>query len=192
MEYSFWISLFYIFECVRSQERNYRIVVQKITTSNVDNDIFEKVYVELFQINNRSYLDGSVVFKHPGSDMMVNSVLDFWRPNKQHIRVFDVRFSLCSFFEERHKNKFFNNYSKAIKKFATKEFKCPFEAVSVFLIGVVVNLSASTHRTSHMEWRSCTLMRETFQHSYLWANFGPSLNITWMRMCGLPFRRKDK
>ncbi|XP_001961524.3 uncharacterized protein LOC6502445 [Drosophila ananassae] len=128
MKYSFWIYVFYIFECVRSEERNYRIVVQKITTSNVDNDIFEKVDVELFQINNRSYLDGSVVFKQPGSDMMVNSVLDFWRPNKQHMRVFDVRFSLCSFFEESHKNKFFNNYSKAIKKFATKEFKCPFEA----------------------------------------------------------------
>lgn len=78
MVYSFWIALFYIFECVRSEERNYRIVVHKITTSNVDKDIFERIDFELSQIDNRSYLDGSVVFKQPGSDMMVNSVLDFW------------------------------------------------------------------------------------------------------------------
>ncbi|KAH8240869.1 hypothetical protein KR026_006445, partial [Drosophila bipectinata] len=128
MKYSFWISLFYILKSVQAQERNYRIVIQKITFSNVDYEIFEKVDAELFQINNRSYLDGSAVFKQPGTNMMVNSVLDFWRNNNQHIRVFDVRFSLCSFFDKSQRNKFFTNYSKAIKKFSTNEFKCPFKS----------------------------------------------------------------
>ncbi|KAH8240580.1 hypothetical protein KR026_000864 [Drosophila bipectinata] len=128
MKYSFWISLFYIFESVRTQERNYRIVLQKITVSNVDNNIFEKFDGKVYQFNNRSYLDTSVVFKNPGSNMMVNTVLDFWRQNRQHMRVFEVRYSLCAFFDDSHKNKFFINYSKAMKKFSTNQFKCPFKA----------------------------------------------------------------
>ncbi|XP_017050631.2 uncharacterized protein LOC108094503 [Drosophila ficusphila] len=129
MKFWFWISLFLIFRPMRTEERNFRVVIEQVNISNVDTNVYRNLSCELHQINNRSYLDSSHIFKYTIRDLSVHAVLDFWKLNsKTKMKLYDVQFDACNFLENASKNRLFNVYGQSLKKHANMKFKCPFLA----------------------------------------------------------------
>ncbi|XP_017067925.2 uncharacterized protein LOC108105721 [Drosophila eugracilis] len=130
MIFWFWIGCFsLIFTCVRSEERNFRVIIDQVNITNVDRDVYENVECKVHQINNRTYIDSSHMFKHKVEDLRVHAAMDFWKLNsKQKMKLYDVELDGCYILENANKNRLFNMYVKSLKKHSTVKFKCPFQA----------------------------------------------------------------
>ncbi|KAH8340558.1 hypothetical protein KR059_001200 [Drosophila kikkawai] len=129
----FWIRLiwqFLIFKFVISEGRNFRVIFDNISISNVDPEVFEKFDCQLYQINNRSFVDTSHIFKETVTDLKVHAALDFWKAKSPKMTLYDLEFDGCHFLQNVHKNRLFNIYAKTLKKYSNISFKCPFQAVS--------------------------------------------------------------
>ncbi|XP_016978106.1 uncharacterized protein LOC108043807 [Drosophila rhopaloa] len=129
MNFCFWIccSLF-IFQCLGTEERNFRVFIDQVNITHVDPDVYETFYCKVFQFNNRSYMDSGHIFKNTVSDLKVHAALDFWKvKSKQKMTLYDVRFDGCNFLENASKNRLFNVFGTSLKKHSNIKFKCPFQ-----------------------------------------------------------------
>ncbi|XP_034667628.1 uncharacterized protein LOC117901105 [Drosophila subobscura] len=91
-------------------------------------DIFERADCQLFQKDNRSYVNGEFVFKRNVGEFSVRTAMDFWKPNNQKMKIYDVRFDGCLLLRTAHKNRLFNIYVKSFRKHANANLICPFKA----------------------------------------------------------------
>ncbi|EDW37112.1 GL26066 [Drosophila persimilis] len=91
-------------------------------------DLFEKVECELFHIDNRSYVNGGFMLKRNVSEISVRTAMDFWKPNNQKMKIYDVRLDACLLLRTAHKNRLFNIYVKSFKKHTKANLICPFKA----------------------------------------------------------------
>lgn len=132
-----WIWWFLIFKFVVTEERNFRVIFDTVSISNVDPDVFVKFDCELYQINNRSYVDSSHIFKDTVTDFMVHAALDFWKVKAQKMTLYDLQFDGCHFLQSIHKNRLFNIYAKSLKRYSNINFKCPFQAVSKIITNLI-------------------------------------------------------
>ncbi|KAH8298038.1 hypothetical protein KR018_004816, partial [Drosophila ironensis] len=128
-----YFCLFLIFlTYAQSENRNYRIVFDKAKISYVDTELFEKFEVQLVEINNRSCIDAAQILKQRVESLMLHAVLDFWKGNTQHMRVYDINYNWCDLSDWTGKNRLIKNYGKALLKFAAMKPKCPLEANVTF------------------------------------------------------------
>ncbi|XP_020809343.1 uncharacterized protein LOC110185032 [Drosophila serrata] len=129
-----WICLFPIFKFVITEERNFRVIFDNISLSNVDPEVFERFDCELYQIDNRSYVDTSHIFRETVTDLKVHAALDFWKAKSPKMTIYDIEFDGCHFLQNVHKNRLFNIYAKNLKKYSNISFKCPFQANVLYAV----------------------------------------------------------
>ncbi|XP_002132310.3 uncharacterized protein [Drosophila pseudoobscura] len=121
-----WVCWFLIINGVRTEPRNFRLVLDDIIVSDRDPDLMEKLEVQLSQRNNRSYVDAQIIFKRNFKDMSARTALDFWKSSNTKMRLYDVRLDACLFLDVSHKNRLFNIYAKALRNYSN--LSCPFKA----------------------------------------------------------------
>ncbi|KAH8292785.1 hypothetical protein KR054_006174 [Drosophila jambulina] len=129
-----WIRWFLILKFVLTEERNFRVIFDSISLTNVDPKVFAKFDCELYQIDNRSYVDTSHIFKDTVTDLTVHAALDFWKPKSPKMKLYDLEFDGCHFLQSVHKNRLFNIYAKNLKKYSNISFQCPFQANVLYAI----------------------------------------------------------
>ncbi|KAH8263869.1 hypothetical protein KR038_008400 [Drosophila bunnanda] len=129
-----WICWFLIFQFVVTEERNFRVIFDNISLSNVDPEVFEKFDCELYQINNRSYVDSSHIFRETVTDLRVHAALDFWKTKSPKMTLYDLEFDGCHFLQNVHKNRLFNIYAKNLREYSNISFKCPFQANVLYAV----------------------------------------------------------
>ncbi|XP_020809341.1 uncharacterized protein LOC110185030 [Drosophila serrata] len=118
-----WISWLFIFKCVSTADRNFRISFDDVNIKIFNSDLIEKFDCQVLQMDNKSYVNCQVLVKTYVGQMKARSTLDFWKPNGQAMKLFDVQLDACLFIGSVHKNRFFNIFAKALKKFSN--LKCP-------------------------------------------------------------------
>ncbi|KAH8340556.1 uncharacterized protein [Drosophila kikkawai] len=118
-----WVRWLLIFKCVGSAPRNFRIAVDDVSIKIFDAELLEKFDCQVLQIDNKSYVNCQIVLKRYVDQLKARSILDFWKPNGQAMKLFDARLDACLFMGSVHKNRFFNIYAKALKKYSN--LKCP-------------------------------------------------------------------
>lgn len=161
----FWIRWFLIFECVNTAQRNFRLVIDDVSIKIFDTDLIEKFDCQVFQINNRSFVNCQVLVKRHIGRLNAHSALDFWRSNGQAMKLYDTRLDACSFMDSVHKNRFFNIYARALKKYSN--LKCPLKPVSklvIFKIGKIQIKINLFRRITHIFWINSIWMSRTFLH----------------------------
>ncbi|KAH8356956.1 hypothetical protein KR200_007865, partial [Drosophila serrata] len=119
---------------VITEERNFRVIFDNISLSNVDPEVFERFDCELYQIDNRSYVDTSHIFRETVTDLKVHAALDFWKAKSPKMTIYDIEFDGCHFLQNVHKNRLFNIYAKNLKKYSNISFKCPFQANVLYAV----------------------------------------------------------
>jgi len=135
MNFWFWIWCFFlILKCMKSEDRNFRVIVDQVNITNLDRDVYEKFDCEVYHVNNRTYMTSSHTFTRTVDEISVHAALDFYKLNsKQKMKLYDVEFDGCYILEHANKNRLFNMYVKNLKKHSNVKFQCPFKAVSIFL-----------------------------------------------------------
>ncbi|SPP85794.1 Hypothetical predicted protein [Drosophila guanche] len=121
-----WICWFLVINDAMTEQRNFRVILDEISVSDRDPDLMEKLELQLYQRNNRSYVDAQIIFKRNFKDMSARTALDFWKGRQKKIRLYDVRLDACLFLDVSHKNRLFNIYAKALRKYSN--LSCPFKA----------------------------------------------------------------
>ncbi|XP_022231911.2 uncharacterized protein LOC111080543 [Drosophila obscura] len=91
-------------------------------------DLFEKVDYKLFYMDNRSYVNAEFVLKRSIGDINVRTAMDFWKPNNQKLKIYDVQFDGCLLLKTAHKNRLFNVYLRSFKKHLNANLTCPMKA----------------------------------------------------------------
>ncbi|KAH8292787.1 hypothetical protein KR054_006176 [Drosophila jambulina] len=118
-----WIRWLLVFKCVITAHRNFRIVVDDVSIKIFDPNLLEKFDCQVLQIDNKSFVNCQVLLKRYVGQLNARSTLDFWKPNGQAMKLFDARLDACLFMGSAHKNRFFNIYAKALKKYSN--LTCP-------------------------------------------------------------------
>ncbi|XP_022231910.2 uncharacterized protein LOC111080542 [Drosophila obscura] len=122
----FWICCWCILPNDGRTERNFEIALDEISVTNLDPELMENLEFQLTQINNRSYIDAQMTLKHNLKEWNVRNTLEFWKPNKQKIKVYDVQFEGCSILEAGTKSRLLKIFAKGIRKHSN--LSCPFQA----------------------------------------------------------------
>ncbi|EDV58666.1 uncharacterized protein LOC6541400 [Drosophila erecta] len=92
-------------------------------------DVFEKMDCNLFQSNNRSFVNAEMILKREIADLNVRALMEFWKPNSQtKLKLYDVRLDACRLLQTFNKNKLFYFYVKSFKKHSNVILSCPFKA----------------------------------------------------------------
>ncbi|KAH8246578.1 hypothetical protein KR032_008880 [Drosophila birchii] len=118
-----WIRWLLIFKCVSTSQRNFRISIDDVSIKIFAPDILEKFDCQVLQIDNRSYVNCQLMLNRYIGQLYARSSLDFLKPNGQAMKLYDARLDACLFMGSVHKNRFFNIYAKALKKYSN--LKCP-------------------------------------------------------------------
>ncbi|XP_016936208.4 uncharacterized protein [Drosophila suzukii] len=130
MNFWFWTWCFFlILKCMKSEDRNFRVIVDQVNITNLDRDVYEKFDCEVYHVNNRTYMTSSHTFTRTVDEISVHAALDFYKLNsKQKMKLYDVEFDGCYILEHANKNRLFNMYVKNLKKHSNVKFQCPFKA----------------------------------------------------------------
>ncbi|KAH8263871.1 hypothetical protein KR038_008398 [Drosophila bunnanda] len=118
-----WIRWLLILKCVSTADRNFRISIDDVNIKIFDSDLIEKFDCQVLQIANKSYVNCQVLVNRYIGQLNARSTLDFWKPNGQAMKLYDAQLDACLFMGSVHKNRFFNIYAKALKKYSN--LKCP-------------------------------------------------------------------
>lgn len=122
-------------------ERNFRFFIENFKFENADWQTFESLNSELIQLNNRSYISGSLSLHHSVSRFDVRAFIDLVKSNKQRKRIFEVRVDGCMFFRRDHKSFLFKIITKTIRRHVSANLMCPLESVSFIIIELIEFLS---------------------------------------------------
>ncbi|XP_016961927.1 uncharacterized protein LOC108032558 [Drosophila biarmipes] len=130
MNFWLWICCFsLIFKCMRSEDRNFRVIIDQVNITHLDRDVYEQFDCEVYEVNNRTHMDSSHTFTRVVDEVTVHAALDFYKLNsKQRMKLYDVEFDGCYILEHANKNRLFNVYVKNLKKHSNRKFQCPFKA----------------------------------------------------------------
>ncbi|KAH8263844.1 hypothetical protein KR038_002016 [Drosophila bunnanda] len=112
-----------------TDERNFRIHFDEFVIKYKMPGLFAKMDCQLYQLNNRSYVNGEMILQRSIGDIKVQASMEFWKPSSQKkLKLYDVRVDGCSFLRSVHTNKLFNIYVKSFKKHANVDLICPLKA----------------------------------------------------------------
>ncbi|EDW46061.1 uncharacterized protein LOC6617886 [Drosophila sechellia] len=123
METLFSLYCFLILNCVDSTQRNFRIVVDRISTKIFDTNTIETLGCQVDQSNNCSFVNCHMLLNLQVNKLDARNVLDFVKPNGQEMKLYDGRSDACILLK---KNRLVNIYSKSFKRFSN--LKCPLKA----------------------------------------------------------------
>ncbi|KAH8266601.1 hypothetical protein KR018_002931 [Drosophila ironensis] len=126
MYLSFWIGWFLIFTNGCTAQRKFRIVIDEVNIKSFDMDTLRKFECQVFQTNNRSYVDCQIIINRNIDKFMARTALELSKPNGQAMKIFDAQLDACLFMKSTHKNKFFSIYKKALQKYSN--LQCPLKA----------------------------------------------------------------
>lgn len=134
----FWLYCFLILYCVDSAQRNFRIVVDHISTKIFDTKTIETLGCQVDQSSNRSYVNCHMLLNREVGKFDARNVLNFVRPNGQEMKLYEGRLDACLLLGSIQKNRLVNIYSKTFKRFSNVE--CPLKAVSVDITNDIITL----------------------------------------------------
>ncbi|KMY90124.1 uncharacterized protein LOC27206417 [Drosophila simulans] len=126
METLFWLYCFLILNCVDSTQRNFRIVVDHISTKIFDTNTIETLGCQVDQSINCSFVNCHMLLNRQVNKLDARNLLDFVKPNGQEMKLYDGRLDACILLDSIQKNRLVNIYSKSFKRFSN--LKCPLKA----------------------------------------------------------------
>jgi len=107
---------------MKSEDRNFRVIVDQVNITNLDRDVYEKFDCEVYHVNNRTYMTSSHTFTRTVDEISVHAALDFYKLNsKQKMKLYDVEFDGCYILEHANKNRLFNMYVQKGRRFRGSE-----------------------------------------------------------------------
>lgn len=121
-----------------SAEKNTRVDVDKIVVKILDPEVIEDLHLQLFQVNNHSYISGLLRVKRSVDQLNIRWAMDLRKENNKTLRLYDVQIDACQFFKGTHKSKLFNMFLKSIKRHLSVELSCPIRAVCIQEIIIVL------------------------------------------------------
>ncbi|EDX04937.1 uncharacterized protein LOC6732223 [Drosophila simulans] len=125
----FICGLYFLMDVAKCENRKLRIFFDEFAIKYKVPDVFEKMDCNLYQANNRSYVNAEMKLKREVADLNVRAVMEFWKPNAQtKMKLYDVRLDGCLILRTIHKNKLFYFYVKSFKKHSNVILSCPFKA----------------------------------------------------------------
>ncbi|KAH8329430.1 hypothetical protein KR074_010449 [Drosophila pseudoananassae] len=122
----FWIWWIGIFGSLSSAHRNFQIIVDEVSAKVFDTTLLNKFDCQAPKINNRTYVNCQILLNQKMEQFDIRISLDLSKLNGPVMKIYDVKLEACSFVTTVHKNRFFNIYSKYLKKFSNVE--CPLKA----------------------------------------------------------------
>ncbi|KAH8298035.1 hypothetical protein KR018_004815 [Drosophila ironensis] len=128
MYYGYSILCFLVLKYAGADVRNYKIMFDRVIVSSLDPEIFEKLDIQVVEAHNRSCIDATQILNKRVTKLMIRSVLDIWKSNSQHMRLFDMTYNWCDLVQQLNKNRLLKTYAVAVQKFANIDPKCPLEA----------------------------------------------------------------
>ncbi|XP_033174002.1 uncharacterized protein LOC117150942 [Drosophila mauritiana] len=125
----FIFGLYFLMDVAKCENSKLRIFFDEFAIKYKVPDVFEKMDCNLYQANNRSYVNVEMKLKREVADLNVRTVMEFWKPNaKTKMKLYDVRLDGCLILRTIHKNKLFHFYVKSFKKHSNVILSCPFKA----------------------------------------------------------------
>ncbi|KAH8273897.1 hypothetical protein KR044_002959 [Drosophila immigrans] len=112
----------------KSEERNYWIVIEKISFKRVAQEYLNKVKCEVTQLQNRSYVDCNLILQRDIENINMELHVDIKKMNKQNMRLFSAQLELCDLSTLVHKNPFINILMKSFINVINTNVKCPLRA----------------------------------------------------------------
>ncbi|KAH8413256.1 hypothetical protein KR009_009270 [Drosophila setifemur] len=128
MRVCFWILIF-ILGCVRTAKRDFRILFDDIGTQIFQAGTFDRFACQIYQKNNRSYINCQMLPHRTLEELSVRAVVEFIKNNMRVMKLFDERLDGCLFLttaQKSQKNPIINIFSRSLKRFSN--FTCPFQA----------------------------------------------------------------
>ncbi|KAH8260233.1 hypothetical protein KR026_006650 [Drosophila bipectinata] len=123
-----WFCIWWIvtFGSLSSAHRNFEIITDEVSAKVFDTTLLKQFDCQTTKINNRTYVDCQILLNQKVEQFYVRVSLDLSKLNGPVMKLYDVKLEACSFVRTLHKNRFFNIYSKYLKKFSNLE--CPLKA----------------------------------------------------------------
>lgn len=134
-----WL-LFALAMSLAGAEKNTRVDLDKIVVKILDPDVIDDLHLQLYQVNNRSYVSGLLRIKRNVDQLNVRWTMDLRKENNNTLRLYDVQIDACQFFKGTHKSKLFNMFLKSVKRHLSGEVSCPIKAVCMQQILTVLFL----------------------------------------------------
>ncbi|EDV58664.1 uncharacterized protein LOC6542532 [Drosophila erecta] len=122
----FCLYCFLLLSCVCSERRNFRIVIDHITTKIFDNKTIEKLSCQVEQSSNRSYVNCDLLLNCEVVKLDARNVVSFLKPNGQEMKLYEGRSDACILIGSFQRNRLVNIFSKNFKRYSN--LQCPLKA----------------------------------------------------------------
>lgn len=127
-----WIRLVFVFAVVLAAENGrLKFVIETFDIKSLTKDVFEVLNYSVSQINNRSYINGHIIFQRYYNVIEFESTLDLFRDHKEKMRLFRFKMDGCSYAKVTHKNLVQSLISRTFLKHTKGELGCPIIPVSL-------------------------------------------------------------
>lgn len=126
-----WIRLLLLIAVVLAAENGkLKFVIETFEIKSLIKDVFEALNYSVSQLNNRSYINGHIMFRQYYNVIEFESSLDLYRDHKEKMRLFRFKMDGCSYAKVTHKNLVQALISRAFLKHTKGELGCPIMPVS--------------------------------------------------------------
>ncbi|ALC39096.1 CG33641 [Drosophila busckii] len=109
----------------QAAERNFRFVLDNHFVRTYAADIFEEFNCKLLQKSNRSFINCNMLLKRNVEQLMVTTIFELTKANKQTVRLINVHLDACKFLETVHKNRLYRMLQQALTKNLKGNPRCP-------------------------------------------------------------------
>ncbi|KAH8412737.1 hypothetical protein KR009_005033 [Drosophila setifemur] len=149
----FWILWLSTIIPVMTQERHFRLRLDEFSIRFRDPGIFEYVDFRITQLDNRSYVNGEMLFKIDIPVVNVRTSMDFWKPNSQKkFKLYNVRLDACQFLKTFHRNSLLNIYANIFRKHTNADLMCPLKKVRNYDNNVDMNRLSSFNYSKNFSY----------------------------------------
>lgn len=127
-----WLHLlFLIAVALAADNSKLKFVIETFNIKSWTKDVFEFLNYSVLQLNNRSYINGHIMFQRYYNVIEFESTLDLFRPHKEKMRLFRFKMDGCSYAKVTHKNLIQSLISRTFLKHTKGELGCPILPVSL-------------------------------------------------------------